>query len=224
MKLPMNWTHPTLVLVIILAATPPSQATDFTAGLDLGTEAGFGVHAHGTFRHFTRDLPLSARFTIGYHKTNAGDPYAARRVFINDNTNGTPEDSAKYLQFRFDLTFPLLKIGGQQLHLFGGPRYAKYTAEFVYVGGNEDFEVRSNPWGLGLGLESFFPINGRTDFLIRLGVDHFLPADLAGHDTTYTPDGDHINPRDGYDYDSADEAVDQPKTEILVMLGLQIGF
>lgn len=107
--------------------------------------------------------------------------------------------------------------------MFLGPRYASYTAEFVYVGGNEDFEVRTSPWGAGLGLETNFAISDRTDFAIKLGLDHFLESDLTGHDTTYSPDGNHINPRDGYDYQSADDAVDQPKTEILIMVGLRIG-
>lgn len=211
-----------LAIITVLVGVSPLQAGDFRAGLNLGTEAGFGGHLHGTFYNFTQDLPLSARFTLGYHKANAGDPYAARRVFINNNTNGTPEDSAKYLQARFDLVFPLMKMGPQQIYLFGGPRLAKYAAEFVYVGGNEDFEVKTNPWGIGFGLESYFAINDRADFMIQVGLDHFMKSDLEGHDTTYTADGDHINPREDYTWDSANEAVDQPETEVLIMVGLQL--
>ena len=222
MKHPLKQTLLAITAFTLLCGASPTLAGDFVTGLNLGTEAGFGAHIHGTFRNFTQDLPLSVRFTAGYHKANAGDPYAARQVFINDNTNGTPEDSAKYYQFRFDLVFPVMKAGKQQLFLFAGPRLAKYTAQFVYVGGNEDFEIKTNPWGIGLGLESYFAINQSTDFLIQVGLDHFLEADIEGHDTIYTTDGDHINPRDGYDYGSADEAVDQPKTEVLIMVGLQI--
>jgi hypothetical protein len=211
-----------LVLFSVFLGSAPVQAGDFIGGVNLGTEAGFGVHLHGTFRNFTQDLPLSARFTFGYHSANAGDPYAARRVFINNNTNGTPEDSAKYLQGRFDLVFPVLSLGNQKVFMFAGPRLAKYTAEFIYVGGNEDFEVKTSPWGAGFGLETYFAINHRTDFMIQLGLDHFLKSDLEGHDTTYTADGDHINPREDYDWDSANEAVDQPETEILAMIGIQM--
>ncbi len=210
-----------LVMLLFAAGASPAAAGDFVAGMNMGTEAGFGVHLHGTFRDFTRDVPLSLRLAVGYHVANAGDPYLARRVFINDNTNGTPEDSAKYLQFRCDLLFPLLKAGRQQIHLFGGVRHARYKAEFIYVGGNEDFEIRTNPWGLGLGVESYFPLSDSAEFMLQLGVDHFLDAEIYGHDTTYTPDGDHINPRDGYGYDDADDAIDQPRTEILAMVGIQ---
>jgi hypothetical protein len=211
-----------MLIFITVAGTPLcGQAGDFTLGLNVGTEAGPGGHLHGTFRNFAAELPLSARFSLGYHKSDAGDPFAARRIFINDNTNGTPEDSARYYQARFDLVFPLASLGPQQIYLFGGPRWADYAAEFVYVGGNEDFEVRTSPWGAGVGLETHFAIKPGTDFVLQVGLDHFQTDTLDGHDTAYTPDGDHINPRDGYDYESADEAVNQPRTEILLMMGLQ---
>jgi len=109
------------------------------------------------------------------HTANAGDPYAARQIFINDNTNGSPEDSA-------------------------------------------------SPWGAGLGLETRFVISESTSFQVQLGVDYYQEVELSGHDTVYTPDGDHINPRDGYDYSDADDAVDQPSVEILAMMGLLVGF
>nr|MEE4269669.1 hypothetical protein [Candidatus Krumholzibacteria bacterium] len=211
-----------LAMFTVLVGTAPVSAGEFVGGINLGAEAGFGGHVHGTFRNFTQDLPLSARFTAGYHKASAGDPFAARRVFINNNTNGTPEDSAKYLQARFDLVFPVFKVGPQQIFLFGGPRVAKYSAEFVYVGGNEDFEVKTSPWGIGMGLETAFAVNDRTDFLIQVGLDHFSKSDLEGHDTIYTADGDYINPREDYTWDSANDAVDQPETEVLVMVGMQI--
>lgn len=216
------WAAVMAALLLLAGSGQGSQAGELAAGVALGAESGFGAHAQGILRDFTRDVPLSARLTLGYHRAAAGDPLAARRIFINDNTNGTPEDSARYFQVRFDLMYPVWQLGGQPVYLFGGARLARYRAEFVYVGGNEDFEVTTDPWGVGLGLETVFAVNDRSDFLIQVGIDHFLAADLSGHDTTYAPDGVNINPRDGYDYDLADEAVDQPRTELLVMAGLQI--
>ena len=84
--------------------------------------------------------------------------------------------------------------------------------------------MTANPWGGGLGLESRFAINESTQFQLQLGFDYYQEVELSGHDTVYTPEGDHINPRDGYDYSDADNAVDQPSVEILVMMGLLIGF
>jgi hypothetical protein len=214
-----------VVLLLSFGFFPgPGLAGDFVGGVAVGTTGGLGVQTSATLANFTRDLPLSARFTVGYHTGNAGDPYAARRVFINDNTNGTPEDSAHQWQFRFDLLFPIFHLGPQEIFLFGGPRHARYTANFNYVGGNENFDVTASPWGAGLGLETRFVISDQTSFQVQLGVDYYQDVELAGHDTIYTPDGDHVNPRDGYDYSDADDAVDQPSVEILAMMGLLVGF
>lgn len=210
-----------LILVLTLLAAPAALAGGFHTGLNAGYTGGLGVHATGTFTDFTRDLPLSARFTLGYNSASAGDPYAARRVFINDNTNGDPEKSASTWQFRFDLMFPALRVGGHQLHLFVGPRYARYTANFNYVGGNENFDVTSSPWGAGAGLEGRFVVSERTDFVLQAGFDWYGEAKIAGHDTAYLPSGDHVNPRNDYDYSSADDAIDQPKYEMLLMMGLR---
>ncbi len=222
MKTPVGYV---LVLLLSLGSFPHlAFAGDFVGGLSAGTSGGLGVQASAGLSNFTRDLPLSFRFTLGYHTGNAGDPYAARQNFINDNTNGSPEDSAHQWQFRFDLLFPVFQAGPQKIFLFGGPRLARYTANFNYVGGNENFDVTANPWGGGLGLETHFAINESTSFQVQLGVDYYQETELAGHDTIYTPDGDHVNPRDGYDYSTADDAIDQPSVEILAMMGLRFGF
>lgn len=222
MKIPVGF-----ILVLLLSFgsfSQPVMAGEFMGGLGVGTSGGLGVQASAGLSNFTRDLPLSVRFVLGYHSGNAGDPYAARQVFINDNTNGTPEDSAHQWQYRFDLLFPVYHLGTQEILLFGGPRLARYTANFNYVGGNENFDVTANPWGAGLGLETRFAINDNTSFQLQLGVDYYQQVELSGHDTIYTPDGDHVNPRDGYDYSDADDAVDQPSVEILAMMGLLVGF
>jgi hypothetical protein len=214
-----------LVLLFSLSFSPsPTLAGEFVGGLGVGTSGGFGFQLNGTFEDFARDLPLSARFAVGYHISSAGDPYAARRVFINNNTNGTPEDSAHQWQYRFDLLFPVFKLGPQQIKAFGGPRYCRYTANFDYIGGNENFSVKANPWGLGFGLETRFAISEKTSFQLQLGMDYYQDTELSGHDTVYTPDGDHVNPREDYDYSSADDAIDQPKVEVLAMMGLLVVF
>lgn len=84
-------------VVAVLLVVPFSVGAapgDWAAGINLGSEAGPGFQVHGTVRDFTPAAPLSARFILGYNKAGAGDPVAARHVFINDNTNGTPTDNA----------------------------------------------------------------------------------------------------------------------------------
>jgi hypothetical protein len=212
------------VFLIALALAVPAVAGPFHGGVNVGYTGGLGVQATGTFMDFTRDLPLSARFSLGYASAGAGDPYAARRVFINDNTNGDPEKSASTWSFRFDLMFPAFTVGPQTLYVFAGPRHARYSANFNYIGGNENFDVKANPWGAGLGLESWFVVSESTDFVLQAGADWYADTELAGHDTAYLPSGDHVNPRDGYDYGSADDAIDQPKLEIVALAGLRFSF
>lgn len=213
------------LLTFVLVALPAVvHAGPFYGGLNVGYTGGLGIHATASFMDFTRDLPLSARLTLGYNSASAGDPYAARQIFINDNTNGDPEKSAHTWQFRFDLMFPTFEIGPQTLYLFVGPRYASYTANFNYIGGNENFDVTTSPWGAGFGFESWFVVGDTSDFVLQLGLDWYAESDISGHDTTYTPSGDDVNPRDGYDYAAADEAIDQPDLEVLAMMGMRFRF
>ena len=218
-------TRLTILLFALTAVLPlPAVAGPFYGGVNVGYTGGLGVQFSGTFMDFTRDLPLSARVTLGYNTAGAGDPYKARSIFINDNTNGDPEKSAHTWQFRFDLMFPAFKLGPQTLYLFVGPRYASYTANFNYIGGNENFDVTSTPWGAGLGFESWFVVGRSSDFVLQLGVDWYGQAKISGHDTSYLPSGDDVNPRNDYDYNSADDAIDQPDLEILGMMGMRFRF
>ena len=218
-------TRLTILMIALATLLPLSAAAGpFYGGVNVGYTGGLGILVSGTFMDFTRDLPLSARVTLGYNSASAGDPYAARSIFINDNTNGDPEKSAHTWQFRFDLMFPTFKLGPQTLYLFVGPRYASYTANFNYVGGNENFDVTSSPWGAGLGFESWFVVGQSSDFVLQLGVDWYGQAALSGHDTTYMSSGDDVNPRNDYDYSSADEAIDQPDLEVLAMMGMRFRF
>ncbi len=215
----------TALLIASLVALPPAAlAGAFHSGLNVGYTGGLGIQATGTFMDFTRDLPISARLTLGYNGASAGDPYDARQVFINDNTNGDPEKSATSWQFRFDLMVPAFTMGPQTVYVFAGPRHARYKANFNYIGGNENFDVKSNPWGAGGGLESWFTVAESMDFVLMAGVDWYADAAIEGHDTAYLPSGDHVNPRDGYDYESADDAIGQPKIEVLAMMGLRFRF
>lgn len=209
-------------LVLLMPLT--AHASSFYGGLNVGYTGGLGIHATGSFMDFTRDLPLSARFTLGYNAASAGDPYQARQIFINDNTNGDPEKSAHTWQFRFDLMFPTFKLGPQTLYLFVGPRYASYTANFNYIGGNENFDVTSKGWGAGFGFESWFVVGDTSDFVLQLGLDWYADTVLSGHDTSYSPSGDDVNPRNGYDYAAADDAIGQPSLEVLAMMGMRFRF
>jgi len=211
-----------LALLILVALAAPATAGETTAGLGIGATAGFGVQGDLTFHEFTRNAPLSLRLSGAYSVRDAGNALAARSVFINDNTNGTPEQSASTWQLRLDLMLPIGKLGSTPLQLGFGARKSFFTATFDFVGGNEKFDVVSNPWGAGVFVEAGFEVSDRSDFTIQLGVDYFFNSRLEGHGTAYEPDGDDVNPRLDYTWDDADDAVNQPQLEPLVLIGLRV--
>ena len=63
-----------LVLAGCLVLAGTAAADTIEAGLAAGWNVGPGLDASGTVENFTRDLPLSARLTVGYHRVEAGDP------------------------------------------------------------------------------------------------------------------------------------------------------
>lgn len=209
-----------LAFAMLLAA--PAGAVVTSADIGFGATAGTGVQAGLTLHQFTRDVPLSLRLAGAYSSRDGGRALDARHVFINDNTNGTPEESADTWQFRLDLMLPLTEIGRSPVSVGAGLRRASFTGTYNFIGGNEKFDVTSSQWGVGLFLETAFAVSDQLDFMITAGADHFFDAALAGHDTTYDPDGDHANPRDGYDYESADDAINQPTFEFHGLLGLRL--
>ena len=108
-----------------------------------------------------------------------------------------------------------------------GPRYSSYTANFKYIGGNEDFDATSKQFGVGLGTESRFTISDKLKLIAAAGLDYFCSNTLKGHDTSYSPDEDNINPRNDnqnndteFTFDDANEAIKQPNFMPRVLLGV----
>jgi len=192
------------------------------AGFITGYNGGFGTQLNFTISNFQSGFPLSARFGFGYTTVEAGKSADARRVFINNATNGTPEEKGWMWDLRFDMLIPINILSNSFIYV--GPRYSMFTANFKYVGGNEDFDVTSNQFGLGGGIETQFPLVPNLYMVFGGGVDYFFESTLKGHDTSYSPDGDDVNPREDYTYSDADESVNQPKLLGRFMIGLNYGF
>lgn len=108
--------------------------------------------------------------------------------------------------------------------MYGGVRYARFTGNFRFVGGNEDFDIRNSQWGLGGGCESYFDVSRHLDMILTAGIDYYFSGTLSGHDTAYSPTGDDVNPREDYTYADADAAIGQPKLTPLLMLGVSYNF
>lgn len=196
----------------------------FSAGFVTGYNGGFGFQGNGTISNFAKDFPLSARFGVGYTLLDPGKPLDARKIFINNATNGIPEESGWFWDLRMDLLYNIKLFSINKSFLFAGVRYSMFTANFKFIGGNEFFDVTSDQWGLGGGLESYFALGSNLDLVITAGADYYFSGTIKGHDTAYSPDGETINSREDYDYEDADNSVNQPKFLPRIMVGFNYGF
>jgi hypothetical protein len=192
--------------------TPSSR---LSIGGFIGFQDGLSFQAFAVARDFAQGFPLKARLRLERTSVEPGSAPDARRIWINDATNGTPKEAGSTWGLGMDGLYPT----GDRTHFFGGVRYTKFKANFKYVGGNEDFDVTSSHWGLAAGMEAEFPMGRRMSLLISGGAEYFFASRLSGHDTSYSPDGDDVNPRKDYTYNDADEAVDQPKLRPVALVG-----
>lgn len=144
-------------------------------------------------------------------------------VYIK-GVDGAYIDCNKKFAGLFDLLYPVQIFSIKQSYLYLGPRYVKFKSNFKFIGGNEDFDVKSNQWGIGAGIESHFPMNNKVDLVVSGGVDYYPSGTLAGHDTSYSPNEEAVNPREDYTYDDADNAINQPKVEPRLVLGVAYRF
>ena len=212
----------TVFTVLLFCTTAPSAAAEFSTGVELGHGLGLGGALNLEAIDFAQGLPFSLRMSLGYWRLDPGDALAARHAFINDNENGTPQSTGRNVAWRMDLLRELNwgPLAGSRA--FVGPRYASFKGTFDFVGGNEKFDVTSSHWGWGAGLERRWAMGPRWGFSMGGGADYYLASAISGHDTSYSPDGENVEPRDGYDYDAADEAVNQPKLEWRLSLGFDL--
>ncbi len=210
-----------------LAAQSPHRQPGYprdSLGAGMGYYSGFGIQVQGIISEFAPGFQLKARLGIEHASVGPGDALGAREVFINDATNGRPKESGRTWGFKLDLMYPMSVLSLPRSHVFGGLRYAHFTGNFVFVGGNEDFDIRSTNWGFGGGVESYFSVSPRVDLVLTTGLDYFLSSTLSGHDTSYSPDGTAVNPRQDFTYSDADAVVGQPKLEPTSMLGFNYNF
>jgi hypothetical protein len=200
---------------------------NFSAGLMVGYNRGYGMQANMTLHNANNDLPFELRFGLGYTILNPGNAADARRIFINNATNGEPEKKGRSIDYRLDFLFPKPMFGLRHSYIVLGPRGSSFKGNFKYIGGNEDFDVTSQQWGLGGGIESHFKMSENLNLILAAGLDFYFPSTLHGHDTSYSPDNDNVNPRNdnenddvAFTYKDADKAIYQPRFMPFLMIGL----
>ena len=198
-----------------------------SAGILTGYSRGYSLQANLAYRN--SELPFELRGGVGYTFLNPGNALDARRIFINNNTNGSPEKSGRSIDYRFDFLIPKSVFGLKNSYLLVGPRGSSFKGNFKYVGGNEEFDVVSQQWGLGGGLETRFSMSSKLNLVIAAGLDYYFPSTLHGHDTSYSPDNDNVNARNDnenndepFTYKDADEAIAQPRFMPFALVGLTL--
>lgn len=224
-----NFLLTAIVLAFYVSGTYSQQAPPFSANprFSVDVQTGYtnylGINVAGTIANFSYEVPLAIRFGLGYNLRNAGQPWDARKIFINDNTTGDPEKSAYNFDFRIDFAYPINLFPVRKTYLYAGPRLSMYTASFEFIGGNEFFDIKTTQFGIGAGLETHLGISQNLSFVVSGGFDYFFDSEIGGHDTFYSPDGTDINGRLDYTYADADDAISQPKYELRFMVGLNLG-
>jgi len=189
-------------------------------GADIGYRSGLSFQARTILSNLSRDVPFKLRLAATYSSIDPGKSLDARHIFINNNSNGTPEKEGWVWDVRFDFLYPVNWFSLKNAYFFAGPRYSWFTGRFDFVGGNEDFDIYSDAWGLGAGLETHYPLSKKINLVISAGLDFYHSDHMHGHDTTYYSDGETVNGREDYTYDDADEAINQPKVVPNISIGI----
>jgi hypothetical protein len=228
----MNARQPILtVLLVIFTTIAYSQVlpreSNFALGFSSGYNRGLGFQISATALRPLENLPVQIRLGIGLTSMDPGNSADARRIFINNATNGVPEEKARSFDYRVDFMLDSDFINSDDSKIVFGPRYSSFKANFKYVGGNENFDVTSKQVGLGLGYESQFKMNDKLNLLAAVGLDYFFNSTLTGHDTSYSPDNDNVNPRNDnandnvqFTYKDANDAIKQPSMMPRVLIGV----
>ncbi len=195
------------------------------AGIMTGYNRGFGMQGNITVSEFAGDFPFELRLALGYTFLNPGNAADARQVFINNATNGQPEKNGGSFDIRLDFLKAGSVFGIQKSYVVFGPRFSTFKGHFDYVGGNEVFDVTSHQWGIGAGLEHHFAMSQNIALVFRYGLDFYFPSTLTGHDTSYSPDNDNVNPETDnndhvFQYKDANKAIYQPGFMPYAMLGI----
>ena len=203
-----------LIIIIVAAALPvlansANVYEEFRVGYanDFAVEVGFQV------TDLSSELPIGIKGSLGYiRQVQAGNADDARSIFINDGTAGSPSEYGESWFYGFTVGYQIFAKDSFQLNLMALGRQNRYSAYFIFTGGNEAFRVTTTQFGLGGGAELVLRSDPRrTGFALSGGVEYYFPSRIDSHGTFfYTPDGTDERPRNDYTYADADASINQP--------------
>jgi hypothetical protein len=201
-----------------------ANAAGFYSGVSLGLKGGFSYRGSFGITDFARGFPFGLELSVTRASVDPGNALRARRIFVNQNTNGTPEKEGSLWDLRMDFMYNLRLQNVKGFYLYAGPRVSYFTGDFAFIDGNEDFEVTSTQWGIGVGAKGVFSISQVVDLTLSAGLDGYFPAAMYGHSTTYSPDDNNVDPKENFTYKDAAAAVNTPRIQPVLLMGLAYNF
>jgi len=79
------------IAIILYGQEKGKGPSKLSAGILTGYNRGYSLQGNLAYRN--SELPFELRGGVGYTFLNPGNALDARRIFINNNTNGSPEKS-----------------------------------------------------------------------------------------------------------------------------------
>ena len=215
-----------LVFVVAFAVTGSTYAKGspgFWLGAGGGYSNGLGGGLELSLLDAIPEIPIGFHFSVGYYHLNEpGVAVDARKIFINNATAGNNNilEYGYNIFFRLDFSYRVLQAKGLNIDAYAGVAHARYLAHFDYQGGNEAFDVVTNPWGATLGARVYFFLSRQLMLTLNGGVEYYFPDKISAHGNFYNPNGQDDNPRAPYTYADADAAIEQPTFSPRVSLTL----
>lgn len=212
----------TIVIMAALLSISNIYAASKAISLEGGNINGYGARGNFGVYPLTHSLPFYIEAGAGmFYQSDPGVAEDARSIFINDNSGGDIEEYGTTLVLSADIGYTFVNSRSIAGSFYGGPRYSFYRANFTYEGDNEEFAVKHDTHGFGMGLRIESRISQRSSLFAKAGLDYYVPSKLYGHGKfTYNPDDKDDNPRGDYSYEDADNAVNQPTWTPVITVGI----
>ena len=127
--------------------TQTKTASKNSLTLQTGFNRGFGIMGSFSIHRIADGLPGNLRLSAGLNWMNPGNATDARRIFINNATNGVPEKKGTSIDFRLDYMMPYklfnLKGLGTMNSVFGWVQRYKDEMECFHVKAKDKIEIVS---------------------------------------------------------------------------------
>ena len=136
----MNLLKATLFLAFVsislflFSQNTTKQDSKFSIGVSTGYNRGLGFQANFTALKPIESLPVHFRIGIGYTSLDPGSSSDARRIFINNATNGVPEEKGKAFDYRLDFMWETSLLNLEESYIVFGPRYSSFRAFLKELG------------------------------------------------------------------------------------------